>query len=436
MSEKHTAVNSGLAQLGFEANFKVGFVLGSSVFNLYIWLTKSPTDAKPRDVSGKLPEKHRKMNEYKEIENLLRTVKSRIETHNNFKKEYDKQLAFDFSLFNFFSIGENKVSQILAYFLDEKQNHGQGNLFLNEFVKTFYNKEIDTKQSVNICEKVITENRRIDIYIELKGLIIAVENKIWADDQQNQLKDYTTFLEQKSKGNYLLLYLNPYGSEPTSKSIDLNTKESLIKQEKFKIISYKNDIINLINNWLIICEADNVSYFLKEFKKYLEIKFLGKNTLNMSKDLRTIIENNRTEVQQLVKEYKDIENEILNKLNLVGKELDKLNPELKSEISLSKSGLFNWDNTRVYKYSISKNQNKIWIQLVKNEIDFISCYYLQEGTDSKFNEILKDLEINNNKPLNHKQKVSEIVSIFLDQIQIACKSFEVYENYLTNKASH
>ena len=47
------AGNSGLAQLGFEANFKVGFVLASSVFNLYIWLTKSPTDAKPRDVGRK-----------------------------------------------------------------------------------------------------------------------------------------------------------------------------------------------------------------------------------------------------------------------------------------------------------------------------------------------------------------------------------------------
>ena len=44
--------NSGLAQLGFKANFKVGFVLGSWFFNRYIWLTKSPTDAKPRDVSG------------------------------------------------------------------------------------------------------------------------------------------------------------------------------------------------------------------------------------------------------------------------------------------------------------------------------------------------------------------------------------------------
>jgi PD-(D/E)XK nuclease superfamily len=372
------------------------------------------------------------MDEYKEIENLLNIVKSRIDTHNEFKKEYDKQLAFDFSLFNFFPIGENKVSQILAYFLDEKQNHGQGNLFLNEFVKTFYNKEIDTKHSKNICEKIITENRRIDIYIELNGLIIAIENKIWADDQHNQLKDYTSYLEKKSKGNYLLLYLNPYGTEPTTKSIDENTKANLIQEEKFKIISYKNDIINLINNWLIICEADNVSYFLKEFKKYLEIKFLGKNTLNMSKDLRTIIENNKIEVQQLVKEYKDIENEVLNKLNLIGKELDKINI-IEAELKIVKHGLFNWDNTRVYKYSISKNQNKVWVQFVKKEIDLISCYYLQEGTDQKFNEILKDLNVNNNLIIDHKKNIPELITVLLNQIEIAKKSFEIYENFIHNQ---
>ena len=407
----------------FQSNFSNNISFCASI---------SRPNAKPQNVSGKLTKNRRKMDEYKEIENLLNIVKSRIDTHNEFKKEYDKQLAFDFSLFNFFSIGENKVSQILAYFLDEKQNHGQGNLFLNEFVKTFYNKEIDTKNSINICEKIITENRRIDIYIELNGLIIAIENKIWADDQHNQLKDYTSYLEKKSKGNYLLLYLNPYGTEPTTKSIDENTKANLIEKEKFKIISYKNDIINLINNWLIICEADNVSYFLKEFKKYLEIKFLGKNTLNMSKDLRTIIENNKREVQQLVKEYKDMENEVLNKLNLIGKELDKLNV-IETELKIGKSGLFNWDYTRVYKYSISKNQNKVWVQFVKNEIDLISCYYLQEGTDPKFNEILKDLNINNNLIINHKKSVSELITVFLNQVEIAKKSFEIYENFIHNQ---
>ena len=50
-SKSTTPANSGLLQLGFQANFKVGFVLGSWFLNRYIWLTKSPTDAKPRDVS-------------------------------------------------------------------------------------------------------------------------------------------------------------------------------------------------------------------------------------------------------------------------------------------------------------------------------------------------------------------------------------------------
>ena len=372
------------------------------------------------------------MNEFIEIENLLRIVKSRIDAHNEFKKEYDKQLAFDFSLFNFFSIGENKISQILAYFLDEKQSHGQGNLFLNEFIKSFCKNEIDTSNSINICEKIISNNRRIDVYIELNNFIIAIENKVWADDQHNQLKDYSNFLEQKSKGNYLLLYLNPYGFDPTNKSIDEETKKTLIEQEKFKIISYKTDIINLINCWLSICEANNVSYFLKEFKKFIEIKFLGKNTLNMSKELRTIIYNNQREVQQLVTVYREIENEVLNKLNIVGKELDKIVPETDSGIDISRSGLFNWYGTRVYKYSLSKNGNKIWVQLVKEEIHLYSNYYLEEGTDIKFKEILVSLNINNNVFLNHKKSNSEIIEIFLSQIKIANESFRLYDNFLVN----
>jgi len=367
------------------------------------------------------------MNEFKEIENLLNIVKSRIDAHLKFKKEYDKQLAFDFSLFQFFTIGENKISQILAYFLDENQNHGQGNIFLKEFVKTFYDKEIEIKQLENICEKVITENRRIDIYIKLKGLTIAIENKIWADDQKNQLKDYSTFLEQKSQGSYLLLYLNPYGLEPTTKSIKDKLKENLIEQKKLKILSYKDDIISLINNWLVICEADNVSHFLKEFKKYLEIKFLGKNTLNMSKELRTLIHENEREVQQLVNEYKGIENEILSKLNSVGKELAEIQPELDLGVEISKSGLFNWNGSRVYKHSISKNGNKIWIQFVKEEIHLYSNYYLEEGTDIAFKDILNELNINNNIKINHNQNKSELKSIFLSQVKIANDSFRIYE---------
>jgi hypothetical protein len=367
------------------------------------------------------------MKEFKEIENLINIVKSRIDAHIKFKKEYDKQLAFDFSLFQFFTMGENKISQVLAYFLDENQNHGQGNIFLKEFVRTFYDEEIEVKQLENICEKIITENRRIDIYIKLKGLTIAIENKIWADDQNNQLKDYSTYLEQQSKGKYLLLYLNPYGLEPKSKSIKEKLKDSLKEQKKLKIISYKDDVISLINNWLVICEADNVSHFLKEFKKYLEIKFLGKNTLNMSNELRILINENEREVQQLVNEYKGIENDILSKLNSVGKELDKNEIDLDFGVEITKSGLFNYEGSRVYKYSISKSGNKVWVQFVKEEIHLYLNYYLQEGTDSAFRDILTELNFSTSIEINYNQNKSELVNTFLKHVRIVNESFRIYD---------
>lgn len=371
--------------------------------------------------------------EFKEIENILNIVRARIDAHYKFKKEYNRQLALDFSLFQFFSVGENKISQVLAYFLDIYQNHGQGDIFLAEFLKAFTGKEIEIKQLANVCEKIITNKRRLDVYIELKDLTIGIENKIWADDQKNQLKDYSEYLQKNTNGNYILFYLNPYGTEPKLKSIDKKLSQKLYAENKLKVISYKQDLIPLINRWLINCEADNVSYFLKEFKKYLEVKFLGKNTLNMSKELREIIYKNEKEVYHLVNEYKNIESEILAKLNAVGKELDKLNPTVDEDIAISKSGLFNWEGSRVYKYSISKGSNKIWVQLVKEEIYLYSNYYLQEGTDIIFNEILLDLGINEHKKIDYKQSKSDLINIFFEQVKVANESFREYDKRMSTE---
>ncbi len=146
----------------------------------------------------------------------------------------------------------------------------------------------------------------------------------------------------------------------------------------------------------------------------------------MSKDLQDIIYNNEREVQQLVNEYKRIENEVLAKLNTIGKELDKFNPVVDSGIEISKSGLFNWEGYRVYKYSVSKNENKIWVQFVKEEIHLYSNYYLQEGTDSIINEVLNDLGINKHVKINHKLSKTELVNIFLSQVKIANDSLKIY----------
>jgi hypothetical protein len=51
--------------------------------------------------------------DFKPIEHILTVVKSRIEAHQKFKSVYNKQLAFDFSLFQFFSINENNFKSFI-----------------------------------------------------------------------------------------------------------------------------------------------------------------------------------------------------------------------------------------------------------------------------------------------------------------------------------
>ncbi len=370
------------------------------------------------------------MSKFLEIKDLIYTVKSRIDSHLKYKKEYDKYLATDFSFFEFFKLGENKISEVLAYFLDTNQSHGQGDLFLKEFLKIFCDSKLEVAQIENTCEKIITEKRRIDIYIEIKGLTIGIENKVWADDQVNQLKDYSRFLDEKSGGKYILFYLNPYGLEPSEKSIDNKLKVRLQKQNKLKILSYKNDIIKLINNWLIVCEADNGSNFLKEFKKYLESKFLGKKTLNMSKELRTIIFENQREVEKLVSEYKSIEIDVLNKLIRLGEELDQIIPKIDPDLSIEKNGVSPYENFHVYKFSLSNNHNKIWIQLVKQDLKLMTNYYLQDGTDVLFDDILHNLGFKNDIEIDPFLPTSEIIDIFLSNVSLASTSFKLFDEQI------
>ncbi len=239
------------------------------------------------------------------IETLLKKVKSKIEAHKEFKEAYNKKLAFDFSLFNFFDIGENKISKILTFFLNENETHGQGKTFLNEFINQFYGKNIDSKVREVRCEKKTTSGRKIDIYIEFEDTtIIAIENKIWAGDQDDQVKDYITYIDEQSKTNFLLLYLSPYGRKPSDKSIPKDYEIS--KNGRLEVINYTEDIKQLINRWLAVCEADNVSHFLKEFKNYLEIKFHGNNTLNMTNKIKEIILNNIEESELISKSYDKI----------------------------------------------------------------------------------------------------------------------------------
>jgi hypothetical protein len=61
-----------------------------------------------------------------------------------------------------------------------------------------------------------------------------------------------------------------------------------------------------------------------------------------------------------------------------------------------------------------------------------SNYYLEEGTDLIFEDILTKLNINNNVPINHNQNKSELVNVFLSQVKVANESFRIYEERMSS----
>ena len=353
---------------------------------------------------------------------ILRRVRSKIEAHNEFKKEYNKLLAFDFNVLNFFQVDENKISEILAFFLDPNETHGQGKKFIQEFVKYFCSEEIDISKVRISTEEVITGNRRIDLYIEFKNFVIAIENKLWAKDQKNQLKVYTEFLDRNWKGKYLLLYLNPYKSDPSIYSINQRCKEKLENSNKLKIISYKNEIFELLNRWQSISEAENVSFFIKQLKQYLKTMFIGNNTLNMTQNMKELVLKNHTEVEALINVYKEIEEEVFNKIEQVRKnfnlnDLEKKHPNIK----FIPHGLFNYEGCRYFKIGVSKNYNRIWLSIKQSGIKMYSEHYTEFVNIPSISYVLN---LNDNLELDDGLSVNEIIDIYKKQLEIAIEFFE------------
>jgi hypothetical protein len=382
---------------------------------------------------------------YKKLkkEEIINWVRSQIEAHNEFKAAYNKQLAFDFNWFNFFSLGENKISEILKYFLDPNEKHAQGDVFLQEFLKLFCYDQPDIKEVIEIrTEKPTSEKRRIDLYIRFKKSdhrdhIVAIENKVWAKDQQNQIKDYAKFLNDQSNGNYMLFYLSPYGRPPELSSIQEAELLELEGSGKFKIINYSSDMMNLLDLWISKCEADNVSHFLKQLRRHFKIYFLGNDTLKITAKMEEFVHKNQDEVKALSDTYIQIQSRLIKSINEIGEKFTLDDVEFKNKalgIKFEKAGPFPYvegsEQRRVYKVGISHGNNKVWIHISQRGLDIVSTHYFEKikGAEeiikmSEFEKIFtnnqEEFILNKTKNLGFEKNSDELERIFTDQVNLA-----------------
>jgi hypothetical protein len=161
----------------------------------------------------------------------------------------------NFNIFKLLRVETEEVrthSAMLAMLLNPKGMHEQGNIFIKLFLEHFEINFLDF-DSVEVFVEHSTNFGRIDILIQDKlKHTITVENKIYADDQDNQLWRYHQYAQtQTNLENIKLFYLTLWGYEASEKS--LKSKETDIENlqsNDYQCISYKSDIIQ----WLEKCQ--------------------------------------------------------------------------------------------------------------------------------------------------------------------------------------
>lgn len=190
--------------------------------------------------------------------------KSLIQNINNLllKEKVQKQERFergeDFNIFRVMHMESDEVythSAIIAELLNPKGSHGCGDTFLQLFLELLpspFDLPFDTQSTTTEVEIVIgeitdEEGGRMDVLVQSKGQAIVIENKIYAEDQRNQLLRYYNYAEkQYRKGNYKLLYLTLDGKSPSESSTG---KRPLKESEDYFCISYAGEI----RQWLALC---------------------------------------------------------------------------------------------------------------------------------------------------------------------------------------
>lgn len=203
------------------------------------------------------------------------------------RSAYASQFAPDFNLIDLLSPGELDLSNLLRELLDPRGSHAQGRKFLDGFVQLLNitdlvaNREVHSVATEAPTDANQQSGRRIDILIELTGptperkFAIAIENKPWAADGVDQVKDYLGHLEARYSEGYVLIYLSGHKDRsPGGHSIEKEVATEAIAARHFVVSCYAD-----LLPWLLACraqcEAPVVQAFIQSFEKYINQTFRG-----------------------------------------------------------------------------------------------------------------------------------------------------------------
>jgi hypothetical protein len=175
--------------------------------------------------------------------------------------------ATTFSPFAIFNPDENTLSRVVAELFDPSGSHGQGLLFLNNLLAAIAVPRINRLDVVRVRREAMTRaNRRIDIVIETSGYVIGIENKPWAIQQKDQLRDYLEELKSDLRGRRpILIFLSEQDAETAG--------EETVRIPYYDPGEGETTLYELLSNSLDEIKAAAPKAFVVDFLRYIAINF-------------------------------------------------------------------------------------------------------------------------------------------------------------------
>jgi hypothetical protein len=330
------------------------------------------------------------------IQNLLNQVKI-------ISKKNAEILDASGGRFNMFQVCgvnhyENTHSAIIAEFLNPNGTHGLKSKLLECFIET-----LGEYFSINTfnCEKSrvqtehSTEDGRIDILLEDNlNKAIIIENKIYANDQPEQLKRYNRYA-QTYKNGYQILYLTLFGE---------NASEQSGEGISYLSISYKEYIINWLEKCVEIASRypivrETIIQYINHIKQLTNQDMDTKNKDEITEVLSRI-ENLRA-AQVIFKNYSATFNYLIEK---------HFNPKME-EFAKQKGLIYHFEKSEElyvkFHFTNSSWYGKLWIGFTfeGNRCHYGLCnnlkiYRISDENRKIIHEQLNELGINSRKESN------------------------------------
>lgn len=188
----------------------------------------------------------------------------------------------EFSLFKLglFALQENDTSKILVRLFDPRGSHGQGVFFLRNFISLLpfprlfkFRLESVTTVERERCTIQLDENRRMDVFIASTDFFLAIENKLDAEDGEEQCSAYLKNLEMEAQQRpFFLVYLTPEGRAPGERSLPAEDRKKYAGN--FCCLSWL-EVIESLEASVGLLPA-KIGYFISDFCKALNTRIRGK----------------------------------------------------------------------------------------------------------------------------------------------------------------